>query len=61
MRNSHSGAPATPFCIPGGHIVDPATEWYLLRMSVENGTWFLDTESPARVVCCANHVPETAA
>lgn len=56
--NSHEGAPATPFCIPGGHIVDPATAWTLIRASCRDGQWVANPSSPAKVVACENHALE---
>jgi hypothetical protein len=51
--NSHTGTPGTPFCFDG-HVVDPATSWRLIRMTLteetrqgrylqdENGKWYRD-------------------
>jgi hypothetical protein len=57
--NSHEGAPglSTPFCIPGGHPVDPATSWRLVPMSStgRDGGWYPNPDSAARVVVCQFH------
>jgi hypothetical protein len=58
MVNSHAGAPGTPFCIVGGHIVDPATSWKLVRCNFRDGEWIPNPKSPASIVCCATHLPE---
>lgn len=46
VNNSHANTPGTPFCIPGGHLVDPATKWELVRATLtddtKTGTWVQD-------------------
>lgn len=57
-KNSHAGTPATPFCVVGSHIVDPATAWSLVPVTFIDHEPVYAPDSPAKVVCCAGHLSD---
>jgi hypothetical protein len=59
--------PIQAFCVPGKHagpicgtVEDGGTTppaWRLVRADCVSGSWVYDPKSPAKVMCCPEHLP----